>query len=113
MAGPMEGVRVVELSAWVVGPAVGGILADWGADVVKIEAPPAGDPYRAFYSAAAGVPLPINPMFELDNRGKRSIVVDLSTPAGHDIALDAIAGADVFITNLRPGGLERAGLDPA
>ena len=95
------------------GPATSGILADWGADVVKIEAPPAGDRYRAFYSAAAGMPLPINPMFELDNRGKRSIVVDLRRPEGQEIALRAIAAADVFITNIRPGALERAALDPA
>ena len=78
MPGPMEGVKIVELAVWVAGPASSGILADWGADVIKIEAPPAGDPYRAFYSAAVGIPLPINPMFELDNRGKRSLVVDLA-----------------------------------
>src|SRR5262245_29911172 len=113
MAGPMEGVRVVELSAWVVGPAVGGILADWGADVVKIEPPRGGDPYRAFYSASVGLPLPINPMFELDNRGKRSLAVDLGTEAGRAIVRRAIASADVFLTNLRLGALERAGLDAA
>src|SRR5262249_27240707 len=69
--------------------------------------------YRAFYSAAAGLPLPINPMFELDNRGKRSIVIDIGTAAGREVVRTAIAGADVFLTNLRPGALERAGLDPA
>ena len=113
MPGPMEGVKVVELSAWVVGPAVGGILADWGADVLKIEPPAGGDPYRAFYSVAAGVALPINPMFELDNRGKRSLVLDLGKPEGREIALRAIAAADVFVTNVRPAALERAALDPA
>ena len=113
MAGPMADVKVVELAVWVAGPAAGGILADWGADVVKIEAPPAGDPYRAFYSAAAGIPLPINPMFELDNRGKRSLAVDLTSEAGRAIVRRAIAGADVFLTNLRIGALERAGLDAA
>jgi crotonobetainyl-CoA:carnitine CoA-transferase CaiB-like acyl-CoA transferase len=107
----MDGVKIVELAVWVAGPATSGILADWGADVIKIEAPPAGDPYRAFYSAAVGVSLPINPMFELDNRGKRSLVVDLATDAGRAIVRRAIAGADVFLTNLRPGALERAGLD--
>lgn len=113
MSGPMQGVKVVELAVWVAGPATTGILADWGADVVKIEAPPAGDPYRAFYSAAAGIPLPINPMFELDNRGKRSLAVDLATAEGRAIVGRAIAGADVFLTNLRIGALERAGLDAA
>jgi len=109
----MSGVKVVELAVWVAGPAASGILADWGADVVKVEAPPAGDPYRAFYSAAAGLPLPINPMFELDNRGKRSLVVDLATDDGRAIVRRAIADADVFLTNLRIGALERAGLDAA
>jgi crotonobetainyl-CoA:carnitine CoA-transferase CaiB-like acyl-CoA transferase len=112
MAGPLEGVKVVELAVWVAGPAASGIFADWGADVVKIEAPPAGDPYRAFYSAAAGMALPINPMFELDNRGKRSVALDLRRPEGREIALRAIAAADVFVTNVRPGALERAALDP-
>jgi crotonobetainyl-CoA:carnitine CoA-transferase CaiB-like acyl-CoA transferase len=104
---------VVELAVWVARPATSGLLADWGADVVKIEAPPGGDPYRAFYSAAAGLPLPINPMFELDNRGKRSLVVDLADERGRAIVRRAIAGADVFLTNLRMGALERAGLDAA
>ena len=113
MPGPMDGVKVVELAVWVAGPATSGLLADWGADVVKIEAPPAGDPYRAFYSAAAGLALPINPMFELDNRGKRSLLVDLTTETGRAIVLRAITGADVFLTNLRLGALERAGLDAA
>jgi crotonobetainyl-CoA:carnitine CoA-transferase CaiB-like acyl-CoA transferase len=106
----MEGVKVVELAVWVAGPATSAILADWGAEVLKIE-PLAGDPYRAFYSAAAGMPLPINPVFELDNRGKRSLALDLATDAGRAIVRRAIAGADVFLTNLRLGALERAGLD--
>jgi crotonobetainyl-CoA:carnitine CoA-transferase CaiB-like acyl-CoA transferase len=113
MPGPMEGVKVVELAVWVAGPATSGLLADWGADVVKIEAPPSGDPYRAFYSVAVGVSLPTNPMFELDNRGKRSLVVDLATDEGRAIVRRAIAEADVFLTNLRIGALERAGLDTA
>src|SRR5262249_5651206 len=67
----------------------------------------------AFYSAAAGLPLPINPMFELDNRGKRSLVVDLGAEEGRAIVRRAIAGADVFLTNLRMGALERAGFEAA
>ena len=77
MSGPLAGVRLVELGAWVAGPGAGGILADWGADVVKIE-PPAGDPARNFGRMLGG-DLPVNPVFELDNRGKRSIALDLST----------------------------------
>ena len=80
MAGPMEGLRVVELGVWVAGPAAGGVLADWGADVVKIE-PPTGDPARTFQRMLGG-DMPNNPVFELDNRSKRSIVIDLSTDDG-------------------------------
>jgi crotonobetainyl-CoA:carnitine CoA-transferase CaiB-like acyl-CoA transferase len=107
----MEGVRVVELGVWVAGPAAGGILADWGADVVKIE-PPTGDPARQFLRMLGG-DLPWNPPFELDNRGKRSIVIDLTVAGGRDVALDLIDRADVFVTNVRPAGLARAGLDAA
>ena len=111
MAGPMEGVRVVELGVWVAGPAAGLILADWGADVVKIEPPGTGDPARTFARMLGG-DLPFNPPFEMDNRGKRSIVLDLSRDEGRALALELIDGADVFVTNVRRGALERAGLDP-
>src|SRR6185369_405785 len=76
MPGPLEGIRVVELGVWVAGPAAGGILADWGADVIKIE-PPTGDPARTFQSMLGG-DMPSNPPFELDNRSKRSIVLDVT-----------------------------------
>jgi crotonobetainyl-CoA:carnitine CoA-transferase CaiB-like acyl-CoA transferase len=109
MAGPMDGVRIVELGVWVAGPAAGGILADWGADVVKIE-PPAGDPARTFQRMLGG-DMPNNPVFELDNRSKRSVVLDLSTPEGREVALELIDGADVFLTNIRLSALKRIGLD--
>ena len=109
MAGPLEGVKVVELGVWV-RACWGGILADWGAEVVKIE-PPAGDPSRTFQYSLTGQMMPTNPIFEMDNRSKRSIVLDLTTPEGKEIADDLIADADVFVTNVRLGGLERLGLD--
>src|SRR5215218_8169939 len=109
MAGPMDGVRVVELGVWVAGPAAGGILADWGADVVKIE-PPAGDPARTFQRMLGG-DMPNNPVFELDNRSKRSVVLDLSTAEGREVALELVDSADVFLTNIRPSALGRIGLD--
>jgi len=111
MPGPCEGVRVVELGVWVAGPSAGGVLADWGAEVVKIE-PPDGDPFRGLYTVAAGVELPANPPFELDNRGKRSVVLDLRTDDGRRLAHELVARADVFITNLRLPALARLGLDP-
>src|SRR5579863_6627220 len=110
MAGPMEGVRVVELGVWVAGPAAAGILADWGADVIKIE-PPTGDPARTFQRMLGG-DMPSNPPFELDNRSKRSIVLDLGTEEGRALARELIDAADVFVTNVRASALGRLGLDP-
>jgi crotonobetainyl-CoA:carnitine CoA-transferase CaiB-like acyl-CoA transferase len=110
MSVPLAGVRVVELGAWVAGPGAGGIMADWGADVVKIE-PPAGDPARNFGRMLGG-DLPVNPVFELDNRGKRSIALDLSMEEGVGVAHRLVAGADVLLTNLRPAALTRVGLGP-
>src|ERR1700754_3735522 len=109
MAGPLEGVKVVELGVWVAGPAAGGILADWGADVNKIE-PPTGDPARMF-GRMLGIEDGLSPPFEMDNRGKRSIVLDLTTDDGSASAFELISGADVFLTNVRPAALRRTGLD--
>ncbi|OBJ08560.1 CaiB/BaiF CoA-transferase family protein [Mycobacterium sp. 1465703.0] len=109
MAGPVAGVKVVELGVWVAGPAAGGILADWGADVIKIE-PPTGDPARMF-GRMLGCDLGLNPPFEMDNRSKRSVVLDLGTQQGRDTAFELLADADVFLTNVRPGALQRLGLD--
>ena len=109
MAGPLEGIRVVELGVWVAGPAAGGILADWGADVVKVE-PLGGDPCRLFQHILGG-DMPTNPVFDMDNRGKRSIALDLTTDDGHAVIDELLAEADVFVTNVRLGGLDRLGLD--
>ncbi len=109
MAGPLDGIRVIELGVWVAAPAAGGILADWGADVVKIE-PPDGDPARGF-GRMLGLGDGPNPPFEMDNRSKRSVVLDLAAPRGRDLARELLVGADVFLTNIRPGGLRRLGLD--
>lgn len=100
---------MVELGVWVAGPAAGGVLADWGADVVKIE-PPSGDPARTFAKMLGG-DLPFNPPFEMDNRSKRSIVLDFSRPGGIDLAYELLDAADVFVTNIRLDALERLGLD--
>lgn len=109
MAGPLEGIRVVELGVWVAGPAAGGILADWGADVVKIE-PPTGDPARMF-GRMLGVEDGSSPPFDMDNRGKRSIVLDVTTDEGRATTRELLSDADVFLTNVRPGALARLGLD--
>ena len=111
MSGPLEGVKVVELGMWVAGPACAGILADWGADVIKLEPPGGGDPART-YQALFGTMMPDNPVFEMDNRSKKSVAVDLRTPEGQALALELLADADVFVTNLRRAALERWGLGP-
>ncbi len=110
MPGPMEGVKVVEMGVWVAGPAAGGILADWGADVIKIEPPGLGDPCRLFQSMF-GADLPFNPVFEMDNRSKRDIVIDLRETDGRALALELLYRADVFVTNMRMAALARLGLD--
>jgi crotonobetainyl-CoA:carnitine CoA-transferase CaiB-like acyl-CoA transferase len=109
MAGPLDGVRVVELGVWVAGPAAGGVLADWGADVVKIE-PPSGDPARMF-GRMLGIADGLSPPFEMDNRGKRSIVLDVTTEDGRATTRELLSDADVFLTNVRPAALARMGLD--
>jgi crotonobetainyl-CoA:carnitine CoA-transferase CaiB-like acyl-CoA transferase len=106
----LSGLRVVELAVWVAGPGAGGVLADWGADVVKIE-PPEGDPCRSLFMALAGLREPKSPPFDLDNRGKRSVVLDTRDPEARALARRLVSGADVFITNLRPDALAKLGLD--
>jgi crotonobetainyl-CoA:carnitine CoA-transferase CaiB-like acyl-CoA transferase len=109
MPGLMQGVRVVELAAWVAGPSAGGILADWGADVIKIE-PPRGDPLRAIQETL-GPEVACNPFFDPDNRGKRSIVLDLRDDEQRRQALALVDTADVFLSNMRPAALQRLGFD--
>ena len=106
MAGPLAGIKVVEMGVWVAGPSCAAVLADWGADVIKIE-PPEGDPFRGLGAAFGAV---MNPPFELDNRGKRSIALNLEVEDARYIARDLIDRADVFVSNMRPRALERLGL---
>jgi crotonobetainyl-CoA:carnitine CoA-transferase CaiB-like acyl-CoA transferase len=100
---PLEGVRVIEFSQMVMGPSCGMILADLGADVIKVE-PPKGDRTRFFKSVASG-------FFNTYSRNKRSVVIDTATPEGRETARELIVRADVLIENFRPGLLARYGLD--
>jgi crotonobetainyl-CoA:carnitine CoA-transferase CaiB-like acyl-CoA transferase len=106
----LHGYRIVELGIWVAGPAAGGLLADWGAEVIKVESP-AGDPMRGLFSSL-GISEPRVPPYELDNRGKRSVMYDLATDGGKASMHELLATADVFVTNLRLDALERLGLHP-
>ena len=108
----LKGIRVVEMGLWVAGPAAGGILADWGAEVVKIEMPK-GDPMRKLFGALSGSKEERCPPFDLYNRGKKSIALDVNQPEGAALVHKLVATADVFITNMRPQFLERLGLDHA
>ncbi len=107
--GPLAGIRVIELGVWIAGPACGGILADWGAEVIKVE-PPTGDPSRLFQKMLGDV-LPTNPVFELDNRSKQSIQLDLHLAEDLAICLDLIDTADVLVTNIRRAALASFDLD--
>ncbi len=109
---PLAGVRIIELAQWIAGPSATGLMADWGADVVKVEAP-TGDPQRSIF-ASLGIDKKIpNATFAQDNRGKRSVMLDLTDAEARETLEQLLAGADVFVTNLRPEPLARLGLDPA
>lgn len=109
MAGPLEGVRIIDLSQMATGPFATMQLADQGADVVKVEPPGLGDALRAFgFWSKNG----LSAIVAGCNRGKRSLAVDLTTEAGIDIIRRLVDEADVFVENFRPGVVERMGLDP-
>ncbi|HUY28142.1 MAG TPA: CoA transferase [Candidatus Binataceae bacterium] len=109
---PLSGVRVVELAMWVAGPSTAAVLADWGADAIKLEDPNGGDPIRGAATRAMNDPkLRVRPSYELDNRNKRSVAVDVRKPDGREFALKIIDRADVFVTSLRLDALERMRLD--
>src|SRR5271154_4134905 len=111
---PLSGIKVVELAIWVAGPSTGAVLADWGADVIKVEEPQRGDPVRGMTIRSAHNPgVRIAWSYELDNRNKRSVAVNLRHPEGREFALRLIERADVFLTNLRLDALERVKLDYA
>jgi crotonobetainyl-CoA:carnitine CoA-transferase CaiB-like acyl-CoA transferase len=106
MPGPLDGYRVVDLTSNVAGPLATMILGDQGADVIKVEAPDGGDATRAGGNRRAG----FTASFLNNNRNKRSIVLDLKTPAGLRALMRLVAGADVFVQNFRPGVAERLGV---
>jgi crotonobetainyl-CoA:carnitine CoA-transferase CaiB-like acyl-CoA transferase len=100
---PLDGIRVVEFSHMVMGPACGLVLADLGAEVIKVEPAGKGDPTRYLTSSGAG-------FFAAFNRNKKSVTLDLASPEGIGMAKKLVATADVFLENFRPGALEAKGL---
>jgi crotonobetainyl-CoA:carnitine CoA-transferase CaiB-like acyl-CoA transferase len=105
-AGPLVGIRVIEIGTLIAAPFATRMLADFGAEIIKIEAPGTGDPLRKWRKLHDGTSL----WWYLQARNKKSIALDLKTPAGLEIAKKLAASADILVENLRPGGLEKLGL---
>jgi crotonobetainyl-CoA:carnitine CoA-transferase CaiB-like acyl-CoA transferase len=106
MAGPLTGFRVIDVTQMVSGPMATQILADQGAEVIKIEPPGTGDLTRALGGTRQGM----SPMFAVINRNKRSVAIDLKKPRGVELLKDLVRGADLFVQNFRPGAVERMGI---
>ncbi|HET8748533.1 MAG TPA: CaiB/BaiF CoA-transferase family protein [Ramlibacter sp.] len=107
-AGPLAGLKVVELGQLIAGPFAAKTLADFGADVVKIEPPGAGDPLRSWRLLKNGTSV----WWQVQSRNKRSLALDLKQPEAQEIVRKLAAEADVLIENFRPGAMEGWGLDP-
>ncbi|MFV1979384.1 MAG: CaiB/BaiF CoA transferase family protein [Myxococcota bacterium] len=106
MDGPLEGYRIVDLTAMISGPIATMMLAEQGADVVKVEPPGQGDLVRAIGGSRSG----ISSLFATSNRSKRSIVIDLKQSAGVELLKRLVSTADVFVQNFRPGTVDRMGI---
>lgn len=108
-SGPLAGIKVIEMAAYITGPFAGQVLADLGAEVIKIE-PPEGDPFRRS-SGGASATRAYSPAYVGNNRGKRSLTLDLKKPAARDIFERLARGTDVLLQNYRHGVAERIGVD--
>ncbi len=106
MSGPLQGIRVVEIGTLIAAPFAARLLAEFGAEVIKIEAPDSGDPLRKWRKLHDGTSL----WWYLQSRNKKSICVNLKSADGADVVKRLAADADIFIENLRPGALEKLGL---
>lgn len=112
MKKPLEGVKVIELSTYAAAPAAGRMLADMGADVIKIEGL-SGEPFRTSFGLSVNTPVDEdeNPCFQLENANKRSITINLKDPDGKQILFDLLKDADIFFTNTRINSLKKLGID--
>lgn len=108
----MKGIRVLEVAQFVFVPAAGAVLADWGADVIKVEHPVRGDAQRGARSIGGMTfDAVANPMIQHPNRGKRSIAIDVSKPEGQELVYELARDADVFLTNYLPGARQKLKID--
>ena len=103
-AKPLSGIRVLEVAAWTFVPAAGAVLAEWGADVIKVEPREGGDPQRGLVTMGLipGGPTAVNYMIEMPNRGKKSIGIDLLKPGGQEVVHELAKSSDVFLTSYLP-----------
>src|SRR5581483_12374336 len=109
---PMKGIKMVEVAQFTFTPAAGAVLADWGADVIKVEHAVTGDAQRGLRLGAGGAAIgSFQPLMEHPNRGKRSIGLALETPGGHGILMDLVRDADVFLINFLPAARRRLNLE--
>ena len=109
----MDGVRVLEVAQWTFVPAAGAVLADWGADVIKIENPKTGDPQRGLIASGLipGGPSAVNYIIEQPNRGKRSVGLDIASDEGRELLYKIAATSDVFLTSYLPAARQHLKID--
>jgi crotonobetainyl-CoA:carnitine CoA-transferase CaiB-like acyl-CoA transferase len=112
-AKPLSGIRILEVAAWTFVPAAGAVLAEWGADVIKVEPREGGDPQRGLVTMGLipGGPTAVNYMIEMPNRGKKSIGIDLTTPGGQEVVHELAKSSDVFLTSYLPSRRKHFGID--
>ena len=105
MVAPLEGIRVLEVASWLAAPSCAALMADMGADVIKVE-PPQGDTYRRMYDALLGDGS-VHPCYQFDNRGKRGVRIDFEQEEGLQVLRTLIKDVDIFVTNLTMERLQR------
>ena len=105
--GILSCIKVIDMGTYIFGPASTTVMSDFGAEMIKIESPGIGDPYRYAHKMVPFPPSERDYMFQHDNRNKRGMVLDMKVDAGHEVLLDLINTTDVFVTNFPARVLER------
>lgn len=112
MQTPLTGVRILEVASHVFVPIAGGVLTEWGAEVIKVEHPVTGDPYRGLVTSGLHKSYDgVDPSFQFTNRGKQSVAIDMKRPEGRELIYRLAAECDVFLTNFRPDARTRLGIE--
>lgn len=112
MSRPLEGIRILEVASHVFVPIAGGVLHEWGAEIIKIENPETGDPYRSLVTSGLhSLHNGIDASFQFTNRGKQSVAIDLKHPDGRALLYRIAKECDVFLTNMRPDARRRLKID--